>query len=106
MPEKISPTALHGHWIHSHEEDTPMEMVFRPATFPFPPSRGRQGFELRPDGTAMEIGIGPTDAPQKTQGSWKLEGNDQSTIHMSLPAQRSRLLSVISADSARLVIRK
>ncbi len=34
-------------WIHSHEEDTDTEMVYRPADFAFPPSRGRTGFENR-----------------------------------------------------------
>ena len=52
------------HWIHSHEEDTDTEMVFRPASFNFPPARGRKGFELSPDGTLIDYRIGPTDRPR------------------------------------------
>jgi hypothetical protein len=106
MADKISRAVLHGHWFHSHEEDTPTEMIFRPATFSFPPSRGRQGFELGPDGTATETGIGPTDALQKTQGTWEMETGDHVTIRINLPGQRTRLLRVTSADGARLAIRK
>jgi len=34
-----------GRWVHSHEEDTDDEMVFRAADsgYAFPPSRGRAG---------------------------------------------------------------
>jgi hypothetical protein len=38
-------------WVHSHEEDTATTTVYRPAGFPFPPSRGRKGFHLQPGGT-------------------------------------------------------
>ncbi len=45
---------LTRHWVHSHEEDTATQTVFRPATYDFPLSRGRRSFELRPDGTVLE----------------------------------------------------
>jgi hypothetical protein len=67
--------ALHGHWVHAHEEDTDDEMVFRPATHPFPPSRGRISFELRPDGAYVERSPGPVDAPVRSTGSWSLQGD-------------------------------
>jgi hypothetical protein len=65
--------ALHGSWVHSHEEDTADEMVFRPATRPLPPSRGRMAFDLRADGTYVERSPGPTDVPEESSGSWSLE---------------------------------
>jgi hypothetical protein len=67
--------ALHGRWVHSHEEDTDGEMVFRPATHSFPRSRGRTSVELRPDGTYVESSPGPVDVPEKSSGRWRLEGD-------------------------------
>jgi len=66
---------LPGRWVHSHEEDTESEMVFRPATHPFPPSRGRTSFELRPDGTYVQTSPGPVDIPEESTGLWSLQGN-------------------------------
>jgi hypothetical protein len=68
---------LAGHWVHSHEEDTETERVFRPASYDFPRARrGRDSFELRPDGTYVERAPGPADAPVESgSGSWSLEGS-------------------------------
>ena len=66
---------LHGQWTHSHEEDTPREMVFRRPTHPFPLSRGRLSIDLNEDGTYTESAPGPVDAPVQSQGSWALEGD-------------------------------
>ena len=41
---------IYKHWIHSHEEDTEDKKVYRPSTFEFPPSRGRDGFEIKENG--------------------------------------------------------
>jgi hypothetical protein len=106
MSDSISTQVLAGHWIHSHEEDTPTEMVFRPASYSFPPSRGRQGFELKPDQTYREIGIGPTDKPTTSQGRWQVEqGNKLVVGNLDNPASR-RILQIASANANRLVIRK
>ena len=69
--------SLHGNWIHSHEEDSGDEQVFRPPSFAFPPARvGRSSIELRPDGTYVEREPGPVDAPVESgSGKWSLEGD-------------------------------
>ena len=68
---------LQGRWVHSHEEDTDDERVFRPESYEFPPARrGRESIELRPDGTYVESAPGPVDAPHESgSGSWRLEGD-------------------------------
>lgn len=71
----FSKGTLVGRWTHSHEEDTEKEMVFRPATHPFPPSRGRLALELRRDGTYTERAPGPVDVPEEAHGHWSLEGD-------------------------------
>jgi hypothetical protein len=60
MRERDTERILRPCWVHSHEEDSDEEMVFRPAAYEFPPSRGRRSFELKPDGILAEGGIGPT----------------------------------------------
>ena len=83
-PEKV----LTNRWIHSHEEDTPAEMVFRNASFDFPRSRGRSGFELRPDRSMVEIQPGAADEGEETKES----GNCGRTMILfsSSRARRSR----------------
>ena len=66
--------AVVGKWVHAHEEDGEGEMVFRPASHPLPPSRGRTSIELRPDGSYVECSPGPVDVPEEWTGRWSLEG--------------------------------
>ena len=98
--------ALHQRWMHSREEDTATETVFRPVDYNFPPSRGRTGFELKPDGELVEIGIAPTDAQQENEGRWKLEDDDQLSFYQGSEAEPSQTMQVASADKDKLVIKK
>ena len=91
-------------WLHAHEEDTATETVFRPATYKFPPSRGRWGFELNADGTMLDIGLGPADRPQEKAGTWKLEDIDRLLFFGG--AEPSRSLRIVSVDRERLLILK
>ena len=106
MAGNLNREMLHQQWMHSREEDTDTEMVFRPASYDFPPARGRTGFELRPDGTLVEIGIGPTDRRQETEGTWQLEGDDQIALHRGGQSGAERTLRVVSVDKDRLIVRK
>ena len=98
--------ALSQRWMHSREEDTDTEMVFRPSDYNFPRSRGRTGFELRKNGKLVEIGIAPTDAQQEAEGRWRLEGDNKLAFHRGSASEPSRVLQVISADKDRLVVKK
>jgi hypothetical protein len=103
--EDIFPTLMNQRWLHSHEEDTGNEMVFRPSTYPFPPSRGRGGFELRPDGSAAILGIAPTDAPQEHNGTWSVDKTKQLVVHV--PAlNETRVMSIVSSNADRLVVKR
>jgi hypothetical protein len=105
MSKNISPGDLPQHWMHSHEEDTDTEMVFRPASYSFPLSRGRRSFELRPDGSLIEHGIAPTDRRQSTKGKWELEDNDQ-LVFKSSEAEASKVMQIVSVNKDRLVVKK
>jgi len=76
----VEPETIAGAWLHSHEEDSDGEMVFRPKDYPFPPSRGRIGFGLSPDGAATLIGIAPADGPSQEAAHWTLS-QDSLLIH-------------------------
>ncbi len=106
MKIKIVAAELHQHWVHSHEEDTDTEMVFRPKTFKFPPSRGRKSFELKPDGRLTETGIGPTDRPQESQGTWRLNDSDNLAFYSESQSVPRRVMKIASVEKDRLVIKK
>src|SRR5260221_11418512 len=76
MAQESDSRVLCKRWLHSREEDTAEQMVFRPASFNFPPARGRDGFELRSDQSMIEIRIGPTDRVEEITGTWKIEGGN------------------------------
>ena len=102
----VTRQVLQGRWMHSHEEDTPHEIVFRPASFRFPPSRGRASFELKPDGTLIERAPGPTDRAQETHGQWDLEGGHRLAFRKAPGGDPHRVLEVVSADAERLVVKR
>ncbi len=93
-------------WMHSHEEDTPGEMVFRTAAFNFPRSRGRSGFELRPDQSMVEIQPGPADAGHESPGKWELQGDASLAFFKPCAKEPERTLKILSADENRLVVAK
>ena len=95
---------LQGRWVHSHEEDTDEEMVFRPADRPLPPARGRTSLEFRPDGTYVESAPGPVDVPESSTGSWSLEAGR--LVLEAAGNQPSRELEITGAEDDRLTIRK
>jgi hypothetical protein len=93
-------------WIHSHEEDTANEMVFRPASYAFPPSRGRSGFELRPDQSMLEIQPGAADAGEETKGKWDVDKNQRLMFFKPGAKQPTREMKIVSAEANRLVVAK
>ena len=95
---------LIGHWVHSHEEDSAAGMVFRPASFSFPRSRGRDSFELQAD-ALIERGPGPGDAPTERQGTWSVSENGELSFFRSAGKKPARVLKIISAQPERLVVR-
>jgi hypothetical protein len=98
----IDPDELHGRWLHSHEEDTADEMVFRSASsgYDFPRSRGREALELHPDGSYSGIVPGPVDKPVAAGGgTWKVEDGNK----LVLP---DRTLEVVGAEGGVLRVKR
>ena len=90
-------------WVHSHEEDTATATVYRPAQFPFPPSRGRKGFYLQPGGILTARKPGPTDQTVTAAGTWKLAGEQ---LKLSPKGEGMQSLSIESLQPDKLVVKK
>ena len=101
MSGELQPEHLVGRWVHSHEEDTDTEQMFRPAEYPFPPSRGREAWDLRGDGTLTIRRPGPADAPQEAEGTWALDGRNL-LLRDGDGAERS--VSILYVDDGQLVV--
>src|SRR5438067_12757887 len=100
----VDPAILQRRWVHSHEEDTDTDEVFRPASYAFPPSRGRSAFELHPDGSYSESAPGPTDVPEAGGGGrWELDADG---LKLRMADGSSRVLAIASASPDRLVVRR
>jgi len=101
--KKIDVSLLAQEWVHSHEEDTATTRVYRPARFPFPPSRGRRGFHLQPGGTLTARKPGPTDRTVVAAGRWKLRDE---RLELSPQGEDAQILHVESLEPDRLVVKK
>ncbi len=104
-------TNIVGTWWHSHEEDTnpTVENIYRPDTFNFPASRGRNGFEFLPNGDFVYFYPGPTDQQMQSVGRWRTFGNQNILIFFQPSIngpqfQRLSRIKVISINSNQLVI--
>lgn len=107
MGTKAVLAALQKHWVHSHEEDTDTWNVFRPASFRFPPSRGRKSFDLKPNGKLIQHAIAPADGDQETTGMWKLSADDETlAFYTKASTKPVSVMRVLSVDKEKLVIKK
>jgi hypothetical protein len=102
LPDSIDPDALAGGWTHSHEEDQGGLQVFRRPSHPFPRSRGRTSYELRPGGALGGSAPGPDDRHVATSGSWRLQG-DRLTV--APEGASPQTFEVQSLEPDRLVVK-
>ena len=86
----MTPEDLSGRWVHVREEDTEDEMVFRPVGTPLPPARGRVAFELRPDGSFAESGLGAADVGEEATGDWAVDGDTVTLSEGASPGRAAR----------------
>jgi hypothetical protein len=96
---------LNQHWVHAHEEDTADTRVFRPSSFPLPPSRGRRTLDLRTAGALTQSRPGPDDRRAPESGGWSLDGHTL-TLRSDRAGVAVERLEVVSLANDRLVLRK
>lgn len=101
---RVDPDHLSQCWVHSHEEDAPGTIVFRPRGWSFPPSRGRRSIALKPDGMIEGASAGPDDRSQTTAGHWQLlPGN---ILEIATDGKSASHLELLDVSSDRMVVRK
>lgn len=98
--------SIFKHWVHSYEEDTQGTQFYRPASYDFPLSKGREGFEIKKDETFILHRISPVDGTQRVNGKWTIERNNTITIQFNDPAIRGYNLQVLQVSDTLLTIRK
>ncbi len=99
------PEAIFRKWRHSREEDREGLTVYRGEEFSFPPARGRDGIEFRPDGTFTEWAIGAGDAQRGIPGRWQAAGPDRLRITFDDPARPARDLHIVEVGPGVLKTR-
>ena len=105
MDLPLQPDLLCRRWVHSRAEDSATESVYRPPDFPLPPSRGRSGFEFKPDGTFKRFGPGATDISHVEAGSWKIDDAHPDQIHVEVDGEDS-VFQIQDLAPDRLTIQK
>ena len=98
-------SALYQNWIHSHEEDDAANkyIVFRPATFSFPPARGRDGFEIKEKGVFIDRQIGPGDGNNMVERRWVMKDG---VLLVSSAEKQIYRFKIISLSKDKLVVKK
>lgn len=106
MSKKVPPPTLLQHWVHSHEEDTDSESIYRPASYKFPPSRGRKSFDIRPNGKLIEHPLGAADVSQQTTGKWKLAEDKTLAFFSGTSQTPTTVVHISSVEKNRLILKK
>jgi len=104
MADKIDHAAQAQRWVHSRDEDTGQEMIFRPGSFAFPPATGRRSFDPAPDGKPSLSGIGAGDRSARAAGEWKFDEVNQLLLKSS--GEMTSALQVLRVEPDKLVVRR
>jgi hypothetical protein len=105
MAEPVDKNLLLQNWVHSKEEDTATEAVYRPAGFPLPPSRGRTGFKFEADGTFKRIGIGATDISKVKEGKWQFDQAKADHVHVEVDGE-PQVMKIEDLKPDRMTIKR
>lgn len=103
---RLLESCLAGRWLHLHEEDSPAAQVYRREGYCFPPARGRDGFEFRPDGELTYLGIAPADGTEEAHGRWRVESPDRVRIEFQDGRSEPSTFEVVSCDEDTLTIKR
>lgn len=94
-PQHPQATALLRTWRHSQEEDQGTMQVYRPATYTFPPARGRQGLVFEADGRLTKLAIAPTDGALPLAGHWSWDNAHVLHLRVDGPPPEDYRLEVV-----------
>jgi hypothetical protein len=105
MVGQALPDNLFQRWVHSYEEDTPGSQVFRPPNYEFPPSRGREGFDIRKDGSFTLLGPGRSDRSVAIAGHW-VRSSDGILVVTFEESSLNRRIQIIEVKTQILRIKR
>jgi hypothetical protein len=101
----INEKCIYSAWVHSYEEDITSKKVYRPPSFEFPPSRGRESLDIKTNGEIVFNNIGPDDRPQKISGNFKIK--DSNKLYIEFNNKTSPfIITILSCDKNILVIQR
>ena len=104
MQKKFNKNSLFGEWIHSHEEDTANEIVFRPSNYAFPLTRSaRNIYHFAPDGMLIKGEPTASDSINKIEDKWDLKSDE---ISMYEDGKLINKKVIASIDKNKLVLKK
>ncbi len=102
----VVPQTLFKHWVHSREEDGGDVEVYRPKGFSFPPSFGRDGFEIRKNGEFIQDDIGPADGIVQVPGHWELRDVNEIAVSFDTAGREGYAFEIVAIDEAILRIKR
>jgi hypothetical protein len=103
---KQLPKEVYGTWRHSYEEDDEDITVFRPASYSFAPSRGRDRLEIKPDGTFKRSVPARGDGLDTISGEWKLKENNQIKFTYNSEGSSPHKIEITECSDDILKVRK
>lgn len=92
---------LYQYWIHSYEEDDQTKNVYRLSSFKFPPSFGREAFEIKKDGVVIFYSPGKDDRRISINGELEIKGPDLVNIKT-----KNLNMKILSCENDRLIIQQ
>ncbi len=95
---------LTGAWLHSFEEDGPGQQVYRPEDYPFPPARGREGFEIGENGRFEYRAIAPADGYLYHEGQWELVEGNVLRVQFDREDLRDLRWEILHLEEGRMVV--
>jgi hypothetical protein len=104
MDNIIDKEILYGEWIHSKEEDTNEEIVYRPMDYDFPLTRSpRNTFQFDRDGKLRAGEPSPSDKMHEKDVNWELN-DDIITISSGSNSIDTQVIASLEKD--RLVLKR
>lgn len=94
-------------WVHSYEEDTDVQMVYRPIDArEFPPSRYRQVLIFDENNRCRYLVLAPDDGHYFEQGSWYYKETEKTIIIKNAQEEIKYSLKVVRLGSDILAVLK
>lgn len=95
---------LYRLWFHSYEEDGSNKSIYRPSSYNFPLSRGRDAFEIRENGDFIFYPIDSIDLHQKHIYKFEIKNKNKLYIYNNKVLLND--IDILSCEKDLLIIKK